>query len=208
LPDPIDLPCRQHSRQGVAVRRDPLHFAGIDTRCHGIGRKKLGHRAECGIRQRLALEVSRFRNARLLEHINRVRRLGIDNGNELDRNVVVRAAKNDRECIGKSQLRGCVRHLLDGVSRALRAHDLDLEIFARVIALLHGHEIVAVPAIQAVIGNEDDLVGGVRNAGQHQRSSEHRKQRKPGGLCKTLRASHFASRANRTMRGRGLARAT
>ena len=101
-----------------------------------------------------------FADAGLLEHVDGVRRLGVDDGNELDRDLVVAAAENDRGGIGKADLGRAGCNLLHRVRRSLAAHDLNVEILPGVVALFERNEIIGVPAVVAEIGDEGHLVGG------------------------------------------------
>src|SRR5262245_66594105 len=122
--------------------------------------EKFRNVAEGGVGDLLAFEILRFRNSRLFEHIDRVRRLGVNDRDELDRYLVVAAAKNDRCGIGESDLRRAGGNLLHRVRRSLSAHDLNIEVLPGVVALFERDKIVRVPAVVAEIRDESYLIRG------------------------------------------------
>ena len=135
-------------------------MAGIDVGSLGIGIEKLGNGAERRVSDLLAFEVLWPADAGILQNVDGVRRLGVDDGNELGGNLIVAAPENDGGCVGKANLGGTGCHLLHGVGGALAAHDLDVEILPGVVALFESDEVIGMTAVVAEVGHEGHLVGG------------------------------------------------
>ena len=89
---------------------------------------------------------------------DRLRRLGIDDRDELDRNLIVGARERERTGIGEAEQRIAGAGLPDGVDRALAAHDLHVEPGLLVVALLERDEEIGVAAVVAEIGDERDVL--------------------------------------------------
>lgn len=89
-----------------------------------------------------------------------MRRLGIDHGDELDRNAIIGLGKDHCGCIGKTELRGTGGDLLDGIRRALAAYDFNVHPGGLVVALVESDVVVRVPAIEAEICDKRDRIVG------------------------------------------------
>ena len=92
----------------------------------------------------------------------RLRRLGIDDRRELDRNLIVAARQHQRARVGEAE-RCIVRaDLPDGVDRSLAAQDLHIETGVLVIALVERDEEIGVAAVVTEIGDQRDAVQRLR----------------------------------------------
>ena len=175
LADPVGPAGLQHSRQRIGRRDQPGDLAAVDLRGFRVGVEKLRHRTESSVGNFLALEVLGLADPGVLEHENGMRRLGVDNGDELGRDLIIAAAENDCRRVRETELRGAGRDLLDRIRRPLPAHDIDLEILAGVISFVQSDEIVGMPAVVAEVGHEGDLVGRIGGRRRQAQRAEHRK---------------------------------
>ena len=164
LPDAVGASEAEHAGQCVARRDEPCHLARIDAGDLCIGVEKFRHRAERRVRELLAFEVRGLRDARRLQHVDRVRRLGVDDGNQFDIGAIVAARKNDGGRVGEADLRRAGCHLLHGIGGPLPAHDGDVETLGLVVALLGGKEVIGVATVEAEVGDEGDIVRRPRTA--------------------------------------------
>jgi hypothetical protein len=136
----------------------------------------LGYGAERGVGDLLAFEILGAGDAGLLEHVDRVRRPRIDDGDELGGNLIIAAAENDRSGIGKPDLRDAGRDLFHRIRGPLSAHNGHIEIVLGVIAFVQGDEIIGVTSVVAEIRHERHLVGGMRIARPQGTCAERREQ--------------------------------
>jgi hypothetical protein len=136
----------------------------------------LGYGAERGVGDLLAFEILGAGDAGVLEHVDRVRRPRIDDGNELGGNLIIAAAENDRSGISKPDLRGAGRDLLHRVRGPLPAHNGHIEIVLGVIAFVQGDEIIGMTSVVAKVRDERHLVGGMRIARRQGTYEERREQ--------------------------------
>ena len=90
-----------------------------------------------------------------------MRRLGVDDRDQLGRDLVVPAAEDDGGGVGEPDLRAAGGDLFHRIRRALPAHDLDIEILLGVVALFERDEIIGVSPVVAEVGNEGHLVRGL-----------------------------------------------
>jgi hypothetical protein len=89
-----------------------------------------------------------------------VRRLGIDDGDELDRYLIVAAAENNGRGIGESKLRRSGCDLLHRVRGSLPTHNLDVEILPGIVPFFERDKIIGVSSVVAKIGYEGDFISG------------------------------------------------
>jgi hypothetical protein len=97
-----------------------------------------------------------------------VGRARINHRDQLHGYLVVGARQDDRAGIGEAERRGTRRDLLDGIDRALAAHDADFEICCLVVALVDGDEVVGMPTVEAGICYQAHLVLRQRRAAREQ----------------------------------------
>src|SRR5262249_5263212 len=101
-------------------------------------------------------------DAGILQHVDGVRRLGIDHGHEPGRYLIIAAAEDDGGRIGKADLCRAGGDLLDRIRGALPAYYRNFEIALGVVAFLKRDEVIGVAAVVTEVGDEGDLVGSLR----------------------------------------------
>src|SRR5262245_18099208 len=150
----------QLRRHGRAVHAHPGDLAGIGSGALGdLGKIELvavaGRDADL-----LALKPPEIRDSRTLQLEQRVWRLGVDDGNGLDRNVLARPGRHDGRHIRDAEVKGSSSKLRDGVARAVAAGDCDVDALFGENALLPAAIVHGVLARRDPIRLEADLVLG------------------------------------------------
>ena len=162
----------QQSRQRITACDDPLHLARIQAGGLSVDREHVDRCAPRGIGYRGSFEILGLLNTGVLPTEHRLRRLGIYNRNELDRDLIVAAHKHERAGIGKTH--DCIigADLPDGINRSLAADDLHIQIGVLVIALFDRDEEIGVAAVVAEVGDRRDTIHRPRTVRHQQESNK------------------------------------
>ena len=170
-------------RRGVDVLGDQLPGHGGRVHVHPndlvrVGAGFLRHLGEIELvavagrdADLLAFEPLEVRDAGTLEHEQRVRRLGIEHRDGLDRHVLARPCGGHRRDIGDAEIERAARELRHRVARAVAARDGDVDALLGKDALLPAAVIHRVFARRQPIGLEAYLVGGGGRRGAGERRS-------------------------------------
>ena len=114
----------------------------------------------------LAFKPLETGDAGALQHEQRVRRLGIERRDGLDRHVLARPRGEHRGHVGDAEIERAAGELGQGVAGAVAARDRDVDAFLGEDALLPAAVVHGMLARRQPIGLETDLVGGMSRGGE------------------------------------------